>query len=46
MWHPHRAWFYSESYRCEHVPRNTDVAPSQGLVRYCESYRCGQVQEY
>ena len=25
MWHPHRALLYSESYRCKHVPRNTDV---------------------
>ena len=43
MWHPHKALLYSESYRCKHVPRNTDVAPSQGFVRYSESYRCGQV---
>ena len=31
MWHPHRSWFYCKSYRCEQVPRITDVAPSQGL---------------
>ena len=42
MWHPHRSLFYSESYRCEQVPRNTDVAPSQGWF-YGESYRCEQV---
>ena len=39
---PSQGWFYSESYRCEQVPRNTDVAPSQGWF-YSESYRCEQV---
>ena len=35
-------FYYSESYRCEQVPRVTDVAPSQGWF-YSESYRCEQV---
>ena len=46
MWHPHRTLLYTESSSCKPVPRNTDVALSQGLVRYSESYKCGQVQEY
>ena len=45
MWHPDRAWFYSESYRCEQVLMNTDVAPSQAFVKRIIQMRTG-AKEY
>ena len=46
MWHSHSPFYYSEPYRCEQVPRITDVAPSQAFGMLLVNHMRTGAKEY